>query len=348
MAKFKNIFSSWIQPVGQLSQSEKAAVLDNLKDASSPDRDFFVLTILSCTIATFGLILDSPAVIIGAMLVAPLMSPILGLSIASVSGLGRLLRESFKSVAAGVLAATAISAAIAFFTYRLPYSDLAGFSNEVLSRTKPSLFDLGVALAGGAAAAYALTHPKLSAAIPGVAIATALMPPVCVIGIGIAFLDASVILGALLLFLTNFAAIAFSGIIIFALMGFSPAKDELEGRSKRSVAFSASLVVVIGILLGIFTWQSLVEANLYNDTSNAIQESASRFTNARLLDLSISSEGNAKEISVTLRTTRELSTDEVMEIQDDLAVTLGSPVVLELIVVPMQVINPSKILFEQD
>ena len=343
MLRFLERLSGWFPARHKLTQTRKTIVLNDLIDSSSPNTGFFVLIILSCTIATLGLIMDSPAVIIGAMLVAPLMSPILGLSMASISGLSRLFKRSLRGVVEGVGLAIALSTVIAYLAYRLPFGDLANISNEVLSRTQPSLLDLGVALAGGAAAAYALAHPRLSAALPGVAISTALMPPVCTIGIGIAFLDSSIVFGASLLFLTNLAAISFSGIITFALMGFSPGRNDKDSRLSRSVTITAILVVSIGILLGVFTWRTLGEARLYNNASNAVLDSVSKFTDARLLDLSITDEGAAKSINVTLRTSRELTAGEGLELQDHLADTLGSPVVLELVVIPMQVINPSKI-----
>lgn len=348
MMRLIDRLSAWFPARHKLTQTRKAIVLNDLIDSSSPGTDYFVLIFLSCTIATLGLIMDSPAVIIGAMLVAPLMSPILGLSMSSISGLSHLFRRSLKGIIEGVGLAIALSALIAYLSYRLPYGKLANIPNEVLVRTHPSLLDLGVALAGGAAAAYALAHPRLSAALPGVAISTALMPPVCTIGIGIAFLDSSIIFGASLLFLTNFAAISFSGIITFALMGFSPGKNDKDGRLSKSLTVTAILVISIGILLGVFTWRTLSEANLYNDASKAIQESISRYTDARLLDLSITSEEDGKSIHVTLRTTSDLTTAQALEIQDHLADALGSPVVLELVVVPMQVINPSNLTIDQD
>ena len=92
----------------------------------------------------------------------------------------------------------------------------------MLLRTQPSPFDLVIALAGGAAATYALARPRLSAALPGVAIATALMPPLCVVGIGISLQRSDVYMGALLLFLTNLVAISFASILVFAFLGFRP------------------------------------------------------------------------------------------------------------------------------
>jgi uncharacterized hydrophobic protein (TIGR00271 family) len=160
----------------QLPQERQEQVLARLRSDSSPGFDFFLLVVLSCAIATFGLVTDSAAVIIGAMLVAPLMSPILGLSLASVKGQNHMFRRAVVAVLEGATLAMVLSAALAWLGRELPFGFLTILPNEVLARTRPTPFDLGIALAGGAAAAYALAQPNLSAALPGVAIATALMP----------------------------------------------------------------------------------------------------------------------------------------------------------------------------
>ena len=169
----------------RLSPERQMEVLEELAQTSSPGFDYYLLVILSCTIATFGLITNSVAVIIGAMLVAPLMSPILGLSIASVAGDRQLFERAVIALFRGVILAIALSAALSWVAQMLPFDALKEIPSEVLSRTHPSPYDLVIALAGGAAAAYALAQPQLSAALPGVAIATALMPPLCTVGIGI-------------------------------------------------------------------------------------------------------------------------------------------------------------------
>ena len=150
------------------------------------DFDFLLLVLLSCSIATFGLITNSVAVIIGAMLIAPLMSPILALSLSSVAGEPRIYRRALLALIEGALLAVALSAILTWITVILPFGFLTELPSEVVSRTRPTIYDLGIALAGGAAAAYALAQPHLSAALPGVAISTALMPPLCTVGIGIA------------------------------------------------------------------------------------------------------------------------------------------------------------------
>lgn len=324
----------------KLTQTRKAIVLNELIDSSSPGMDYFILIILSCTIATFGLIIDSAAVIIGAMLVAPLMSPILSLSMASISGRSRLFRRSLTAILEGSGMAIILSAILAFFSYRLPYGVLAEIPSEVLARTSPSPLDLGIALAGGAAAAYALAHPRLTAALPGVAIATALMPPLCTTGIGIAFMDTSIIFGAFLLFVTNFVSISFAGIITFAAMGFGP-RNITENKQKvsRSFSISATLVIIIGLLLAALAWNTIAEMRLYNQAQNALLESINQYTTANLVDLSITTESGIKNIQVTLRTTRDLSYSEVVAIQEEISKQLNSPVALELYVVPMQVFD---------
>jgi uncharacterized hydrophobic protein (TIGR00271 family) len=340
-------FLSWLQRIPvflfhdqKLTQTRKAIVLNDLVDSSSPGMDYFILIILSCTIATFGLLTDSAAVIIGAMLVAPLMSPILSLSMASISGLSRLFKRSLIAIIEGSGIAILLSALIAFISYRLPLGINAAIPNEVLARTSPSPMDLGIAIAGGAAAAYALAHPRLTAALPGVAIATALMPPLCVIGFGIAFTDSSIILGASLLFITNLVSIAFAGILTFAAMGFGPRNMKDSNQISRSLSISTFLVVVIGLLLAVLAWNTISEARLYTQARTVILDSANNYTTANLVDLNITSESDTKFITVTLRTTRDLTYAEVAEMQADIAEQLGTPVSLELVTIPMLILAP--------
>ena len=336
--------SAYLFTKQKLSQTRKAIVLNDLIDSSSPGVDYFILIILSCTIATFGLLTDSAAVIIGAMLVAPLMSPILSLSMASISGLSRLFKRSLIAILEGSGVAILLSALLAFFSYRLPFGILATIPSEVLARTSPSPIDLGIALAGGAAAAYAMAHPRLTAALPGVAIATALMPPLCTIGIGIAFVDTSIIFGSSVLFITNMVAISFAGIITFALLGFRPRNVDQQNKLSRSLSFSAILVLAIGLLLAFLAWNTISDARLYNRASEAIIESASQYTTASLEDLSITSESDVKNITVTLRTTRNLTYSEVVNMQTEIAEKLNSPIALELITIPMQILDPQNTL----
>ena len=135
----------WIKP---LTKERSLEVMEQLSQASSPGSDFFLLVFLSCTIASFGLVTNSTAVIIGAMLIAPLMSPILGLSLASVAGESNMFRRALVALIEGALLAVALSAFIGWISHELPFGALLELPSEVLSRTRPTPFDLGIALAG--------------------------------------------------------------------------------------------------------------------------------------------------------------------------------------------------------
>ncbi|MDP1713119.1 MAG: DUF389 domain-containing protein [Anaerolineales bacterium] len=167
--------------------AERQKIVNEIVESASPRFDFFLLVVLSCSIATMGLIINSPAVIIGAMLVAPLMSPIIGLGLASIIGNAKLAESALLAFGLGAALAVLLSTALTIINRNLPFAVLYELPNEVLVRTHPSPIDLAIALAGGLAAAYAMTRPNISAALPGVANATALMPPLATVGIGLAW-----------------------------------------------------------------------------------------------------------------------------------------------------------------
>ena len=332
--------SKWLAKYERISREHKQEVLDGLIDASNPDIDYFILVFLACSIATFGLITNSATVIIGAMMISPLMYPILSLSMASITGHSRLFKQSIIAILKGVGLAVALSSLIAFLTYKLPLGALASVSNEVLLRTSPTLIDLLIALAGGAAAAYALAHPQLSAALPGVAISISLMPPLCTVGIGIALAQPPIIFGALLLYVTNLTAISFSAMLTFATMGFGPKRASDNEKVSQSVSVTLILVLAVSIPLGLFALNSLKEARIFNQARNAIIEGVSGYTEAMLVDLKITSEGETKKLDAVLRTSRPLSHAEVVALQSHIADRLQEPVALELVNIPMLLLDP--------
>ena len=324
-----------------LPTGRRTEVLEELDQSSSPGFDYFLLVILSCSIATFGLITDSAAVIIGAMLVAPLMSPILGLSLASVAGEQRMFRRAIVALVEGVLLAAALSALLAWLTHALPFGILIELPGEVLARTRPSPFDLGIALAGGAAAAYALAQPRLSAALPGVAIATALMPPVCTVGIGIALGNSQVAFGAALLFMTNLAAISLAGIVVFAALGFRPKNiKDTWNHIPRSLFISAALVLVTTIPLVILTLRLVDQSRLIQDVRQAAIAEISSLPDAQLVDVFIDNSNVTMDLIITVRTSRQPTHQQVVTLQKAIAARLQRTIALQLIVVPTTKLDP--------
>jgi uncharacterized hydrophobic protein (TIGR00271 family) len=324
-----------------LSSERRHDVLLELEKASSPGFDYFLMTVLSCGIATFGLLTNSAAVIIGAMLVAPLMSPILGLSMASVAGRERMFQKALTSLIVGVLLSVLLSTLLTFIARILPSTIFIELPNEVLSRTKPTPFDLGVAIAGGAAAAYALAQPKLSAALPGVAIATALMPPVCTIGIGIAVGNTRVALGATLLFVTNLVAISFAGILVFALLGFRPRYlNHTWHHVPLSLFLTAGLVLITAIPLFLLTYNIVQNTRLSQDVQTAVSKELAALPNTQLVDISYSTSGSTMNLQLTIRTPNQPDYQQVVDLQKAIAARLQRAISLELIIIPTTELNP--------
>lgn len=310
-----------IKPV---TLERRAEVQVQLRDSCTPDFDFFLLVLLSAVIATLGLLTNSAAVIIGAMLVAPLMSPIIGIGLASLTGDARLFSDSSVALARGALLAILMAVLLTWGNRYLPFITLQELSDEVLSRTHPSPIDLTIALAGGLAAAFALAMPSISAALPGVAIATALMPPLCTVGIGIAMGRWDVAGGALLLFLTNAVTIAFAGMLVFFALGFAP-KRIAGRRVPGALVISASFTLVLLVPLTVLSASFFREATENRQINVVMNEEVNEY-NAELTNLQVVTEGETLHMTVTLRVSDQLRYEDVIELQQNVALRLQRPV----------------------
>lgn len=206
--------------VPQIGREHRVNLVDRLNSSSKFDFDFIALISLSTLIAALGLVRDSGAVVIGAMLVAPLMTPLVAVGLALVQGNERLLKDGVKSVIFGFAVAVLIGLVVGVFT-------AAGFaiSPQMYARGGPNLLDLIVALASGVAAAYAMGRPHLVSALPGVAIAAALVPPIATAGLALPMGDWTLAGGAALLFFTNVVAIVLGTAITFWSVGISTHVD---------------------------------------------------------------------------------------------------------------------------
>ena len=312
-----HLFRKVVKPV---TLERRAEVQVQLRDACTPDFDFFLLVVLSAVIATLGLLTNSAAVIIGAMLVAPLMSPIIGIGLASLTGDARLFRDSGVALGRGALFAVLMAIILAWSNRYLPFVTLQELPVEIMSRTRPSPIDLTIALAGGMAAAFAMAMPSISAALPGVAIATALMPPLGVIGIGIAMGRWEVAGGALLLFLTNAVTIAFAAMLVFFALGFAP-KREAGRRIPRALAISAIFTLILLVPLTLLSASFFRVAAENREINAVVEEEVARY-DAELTKLQVLQEGEALYMTATLRVAKQLSYEDVIELQENVALRL--------------------------
>ncbi len=316
----------WIRITRPIDKERQGEVRVRLREASHPSFDFFLLVFLSGTIATMGLLTDSVAIIIGAMLVAPLMSPILGMGMASITGDGHLLRDSISGVIQGAIVAIVVSFLWTWLNRNLPFILLQEVPGEVLARTNPSPIDLTIAVAGGIAAAYALAQPHLSAALPGVAIATALMPPLCTIGVGLALDRMDVAGGASLLFITNAVAIAFAATLVFFSLGFGPKPITTIKRLPRSLIFAAVLTVSLIVPLTYLSVNFVQDARERGRIEDIVQEEVEKTLNAELVELSVDNVGDTLSMNITLRTPRPLFYQDSINLHDAIAARLQQPV----------------------
>ncbi len=216
---------------------------------------FWVMMVLATGIATFAVIQDSTAVVIGAMLVAPLMTPIMGVSAAAVNGWPRRLARSLLLVVVAASAAVVVAWLIASW---LPsVGDLAN-NSQITSRIEPSLLDFCIAVFAGSAGAYATVDPRVSSSLSGVAIAVALVPPLSVVGITVQQGDWAYARGATLLFLTNVVSIVLAAVTVFVLMGFAALPPDQDQRAHLRRVISVFGVGAMVILLPLsFTSEDL-------------------------------------------------------------------------------------------
>jgi uncharacterized hydrophobic protein (TIGR00341 family) len=231
----------------ELPDNERRAVLEDLfvfgKENQKPFlKRMAVLLIVSTIIACCGLLSDSAAVVIGAMLVAPMMRPVMSTAASITLGWSEHFYKSIILTACMAAGAVLISLAFAWIS-----PDLLEMPEQVLARTKPTYFDLIIALAAGAGGAYTMTR-KESSAIPGVAMAVALLPPLASCGILLVFHEEALALKAFILFATNFAAMVLAGALMFMAVGISP-KKQREKRGKRI----RNYLIIFGLLVMIIS-----------------------------------------------------------------------------------------------
>ncbi len=262
----------------RIAREELVAAAEDLL-LSMPN--YLVMTVVSAVIATAGLLLDSPAVIVGSMVIAPLIGPAMAASVGTVVVDDELFAEGVKLQAIGVLVSVAAAAAFAWIVKTVhlipPFTDVTAIP-EVNSRLSPDFLSLVVALGAGVAGALSLTA-GVSSAIVGVMIAVALIPPAATVGIGIAWGQPVVSLGSGILVLVNLLSINLAALVVLRYTGYRPTNwfqlDDARGATIRRVGILVAAIVVLSAFLGGVTYDSFRGAT----TEERIQESVNAGVN---------------------------------------------------------------------
>ena len=301
------IASMWakIREREEWTDEERTEVLDELYPADHRvipyTKRFATLLILSTTIAAFGLIANSAAVVIGAMLVAPLMTPMLALAASLMYAHFKRFFGSLTLIVFGTGGAIVTGWVVA----RIAGGSLAStLTPQLAARTAPSLLDLGIAVAAGLAGGYVLTHKGSGSSLPGVAIAVALVPPLATVGVALETGATSEALGALLLYTTNLIAIVLSASVVMFISGFVPEYIRRIARGQiglRLLPWGLALIA-IAVPLTIHTLDVIRnEAFVRNVTS----EVETWDPQASVVDIEASLSGDRGSVSMTIATTAD-------------------------------------------
>lgn len=346
----------WL-PRLDLSQRTEAYV--RIRRGARPNIDYYMLISLAAMIAALGLIANSAAVVIGAMLVAPLMSPIIGSGLAIVLGDARFLRRSIGAVLQGALMAIVVGIVAEFLAINMP------LSNEILVRTQPSLLDLAIALFSGLAAAYALCRSDAAGALPGVAIAAALVPPLATVGITFTRAVTNILdkggleasqayrisqlrlpLGSLLLFTTNFVAISFAAALMFLILGYRPAAARKERKRTQTRAIRASilLLVLVSFLLAFTTYQLAQEQRQLARIREVTEKQVYELAGGELDDMEIVTfEDGFLALDLVVRTANAIPYYVVKDLQESIGGILSGEGIIEEIALTMSVIRVTEL-----
>jgi len=291
--------------------------------------NFFTLLLLATVIATYGVLSNSTATVIGAMIVAPLMGPMVATTSAVVMGsLPRALR-AFVLTVAGIISVIIFSYLLAWI---VPDFTISFASNaEIASRISPGIYALLTALGAGAAGAFIISRAEIADALGGVAIAISLVPPLCVVGISLRAGQMSAAKGSLLLFMTNFLAILFAGGVVLVIIGLgksAASKEQLRFRRRGFILFIVCLLLV-AIPLSVTAYQNITSIE-DNNTATVTVQNWLQGTSYQVDTLSV----NDRVVSVTVDGTGQLK--PLQQLANQLARALRRAILLNLRTVPAQ------------
>ena len=337
--------SRWLGDWRQLVEKPTSTkdVEQAVEMGSIPAFAFYFMLVMSAVIATFGLLANSAAVIIGAMIVAPLMNPIIAMSYGLVAGRGPLITRSLLVVLTG----TILTIGVAFVLTDAIGWKLAG--SEIVARMKPTLLDLGIALAAGAAAAFAYTRRGVSSALAGIAIAVALVPPLCTVGIAVALgqegsaevglaLDNFSARGPFLLYLTNIVGIVFAGSLVFFWQYY---KRRVLAVLMLALTFGSLVIVVppLGLSMDNLLIRNQVRRSLTIVGSSILPADH----DVRLTNLSVRIGQDAVFVRGDMVAPPGLLTQELINAyRDQLSEIVEMPVVLEFGIIPETILRSAE------
>lgn len=308
----KDMTSKLLPWIKHASTEEYKELFTVLRSNARPKESYIVLMILSTILATFGLFANSSPVIIGAMILAPLMAPIISLSMGVLRQDKTLTKSSLITVLIGLAVGYLFAIILTIIT---PLSDL---NAEISARTNPNIIDLGIAVISGVAGAYAYSKEEIAKTLAGVAIAVALVPPLAVSGIGIGWGNWSVFFGSFLLLLTNLTGMVLAGSLTFLFVGYSPFR-----LARKGLLISGFVVLALSIPLGYGFVQVVQENRIIKSINHTIIDQK------EIKDVSVI-KYKPLTLKINVVTEKRLNEEEIIFIKNDIEKTLNREVMLEI------------------
>jgi uncharacterized hydrophobic protein (TIGR00271 family) len=299
--------------------AHRQTVRKNISDGAVLSAPFLIMNALATVIACCGLLQDSTAVVIGAMVIATLMGPITGIALALVDGNNTLLRDALLAAVTGILLTLCIG-----MLFGVTHRD-APLTREFLARTQPTLLDLIIPLAGGAAGAYAYVSQRLSAGLVGVAIATALVPPLSVCGICLGRGDLTLSLGAFLLFISNVVAIQLASSTVFWLWGYN--ERAWHSTLTRSVLLhnlpGFGLLLILALIFGLHVVQTMGRHRAEVQTRDRLTQALQAYPGCELTKIWFHRAGDRIIVSAEIKSPRPLDPEHVAALEAQLGEPAG-------------------------
>lgn len=305
-----NLFNLWNLHEGEEDKDKVLADVSNNISFKGAN-----LWILACAIliASIGLNMNSTAVIIGAMLISPLMGPIVGAGFALATYNFTLLSKSLKNL----LIATCVSLIVsAIYFYLSPFKDV---QSEILSRTSPTIYDVLIAFFGGIVGAISITRKEKGNPIPGVAIATALMPPLCTAGFGLATMDLSFFAGALYLYTINCFFIGISTFLIIKFLKYKPQIINPDEKIAKRVRYAITITLIVITIPSLYIAYQLLQEKKYVQNVNNYLDKEFVDKGYTIIYKNLNFKSNPKKVEIALLS-KKFDSLEIVQLNDLLKV----------------------------
>lgn len=312
----------------KINKERQKIVYQQIRENAKPDFDFFILLSFSTIIIALGLVINSAAVVIGGMLIAPLVWPILSLALSIMKGKSRFVGEAVVTIFKSSLIILLLSILVGLLV-----PNVALNSQEIISRTQPQLYELFIALVSGFIGAFIVSYPKIGNAMAGVVVAASLVPPLAAVGLLIADKDLARAGGAFLLYISNLIALTLAATLLFFLSRFrGPQTEEAQMVQKSNLRWTILFLLIIIIPL-VFITSDTVRLEKRKDIVEKII--TAEIPMAKVQAVNISEEGDIVMINVTLRSTKNIYKYQVEDLTKILSDQLGNSVLLKISVIPV-------------